>query len=144
VDFDSYLKSYFAHPQPPSRFAFVGLHGLTLYFADFAEAVAYYEQVLGPPAYIEGEDTRGWMVGNTWLTLLHGTSGTPQNVELLFVMQTPQEAERLQAAFVAAGGVGSAASDQLMYQPVLHCPVRNPFGTNILIIAELPGGRPSS
>jgi hypothetical protein len=112
MDYDDYRERFFASPQPEMRFAFVGLHGLTLYFANYREAVAYYQDVLGPPAYAEGDDTRGWRIGDTWLTLLQGKSGTPQNVEAMIVMQTPAEAERLQAAFVEAGGLGDPPSDQ--------------------------------
>jgi hypothetical protein len=114
-------------------------NGLFRTGTNYAEAVAYYQQVLGPPAYLEGEGTRGWKIGDTWLTLLQGKTGDPQNVEVLIVMQTPAEAERLHAAFVAAGGVGDAPTDQLMYEPVRFCPVRDPFGTHILIICPLLG-----
>lgn len=139
MDVDAYRRQFFARPQPQARFAFVGLHGLTLYFADYAAAVAYYAQVLGPPAYVEGEATRGWQIGDTWLTLLQGGTGAPQNVEMLISMQSPAEAERLHAAFMAAGGSGDPPSDQLMYEPVRFCAVQDPFGTNILIIAALAG-----
>ena len=94
MDYDTYRRQFFANPQPQPRFAFAGLHGLTLYFADYAEAVAYYQRVLGQPAYVEGEGTRGWQIGSTWLTLLKGAAGNPQNVEVMIVMQTPAEAER--------------------------------------------------
>ena len=86
---------------------------------------------------MEGDDTRGWQIGHTWLTLLKGTAGNPQNVEVMIVMETPEQAESLQAEFVEAGGAGEAPSDQLMYAPVRYCSVRDPFGTNILIICPL-------
>lgn len=140
MDYDTYRRQFFTEPQPKPRFAFAGLHGLTLYFENYLEAVAYYQQVLGPPAYQEGEDTRGWRLGNTWLTLLRGSSGAPQNVEVSIVMQTPAEAERLQSAFIAAGGSGDAPSDELMYEPVRFCPVKDPFGTQVLIFSALRGG----
>lgn len=133
MDYESYRKKFFVHPRPEPRFEFVGLHGMTLYFSDYTAAVEYYRRALGPPAYVEGQGTRGWQIGGTWLTLLHGTTGNPQNVEVTFVMRTPREAERLQAALVEAGGEGEAPSDQLMYEPVRYCPVRDPFGTNIMI-----------
>lgn len=139
MDYDAYRSQFFADPVPQPRFDFAGLHGLTLYFADYAAAVAYYERVLGPPGYVEGDGTRGWQMGATWLTLLKGTAGSPQNVEVMIVMQTPSAAERLQSAFVEAGGVGEAPSDQLMYEPVRYCAVRDPFGTNILITSPLHG-----
>ena len=52
-------------------------------------------------------------------------------------MKTPKEAERLQAAFIEAGGTGPGPSDQLIYEPIRSCPVRDPFGTDILIAAPL-------
>ncbi len=134
MDYEAYRKQFFADPPPQPRFAFVGLHGATLYFSDYAAAVTYYRRVLGAPAYIEGENTHGWQLGDTWLTLLKGQAGSPHNVEVTIVMRSAQEAERLQAAFVEAGGVGEAPSDQLMYEPVRYCPVRDPFGTSILIV----------
>jgi hypothetical protein len=137
MEYDAYRKQFFTQPAPVQRFSFVGLHGLTLYFADYTAAVAYYQRVLGPPAYVEGDGTRGWRVGDTWLTLLKGTAGSPQNVEVTFVMQTPEQADHLQAAFIEAGGSGDPPSDQLMYEPVRYCPVKDPFGTHILIFCSL-------
>ena len=137
MDYESYREKYFTKPTPEPRFEYLGLHGTTLYFSDYEAAVAYYTQVLGKPAYVEGTGTRGWRLGNTWLTLLKGKSGNPQNVELNIIMQTAEEADRLQAAFIAAGGVGEPPSEELMYEPVRFCSVQDPFGTNILIICPL-------
>lgn len=139
MDYKSYREKYFAEPAPETRFKFRGIYGTALYFSDYEAAVAYYSEVLGPPAYIEGAGTRGWRLGNTWLTLLKGKSGHPSNVELNIVMETPEEAERLQAAFLKAGGSGEPPSDQLMYEPVRFCPVQDPFGTDVLIICPLQG-----
>lgn len=133
MDYDAYRDAYLVQPAPTPKFDFTGLHGITLYFADYKTAVAYYTDVLGDPAYVEGEDTRGWRLGNTWLTLLAGGSGHPQNMEVSLIMPMPAEAERLQQAFIDAGGSGTPPSDQLMYHPVRACPVTDPFGTDILI-----------
>ncbi len=137
MDFDSYREKFFTRPAPEPRFQFRGLHGTILYFEKYKAAVSYYTKVLGEPAYVEGTGTRGWRLGNTWLTLLKGKAGNPRNMELNIVMQTPGEAERLQAAFIKAGGVGEAPSDELMYEPVRFCSVQDPFGTHILIICPL-------
>lgn len=137
MDHAHYREKFFVDPPPESRFEFRGLHGATVYFSDYEAAVNYYTRVLGPPAYVEGEGTCGWQLGNTWLTLLKGKSGNPQNVELNIVMQTPQEADRLHAAFIEAGGAGEPPSDQLMYEPVRYCYVQDPFGTDILVICPL-------
>lgn len=135
-----YRRAYFADPMPESRYPSSGSFGVTLYFEEFITAVGYYQQVLGPPAYVEGEGTRGWQIGSGWLTLPRGRSCSPRNVELTLEVQTPEEAERLQRAFIEAGGVGPAPSDELMYEPVRLCPVCDPFGTEILIISPLAGG----
>jgi len=137
MDYEAYQNAYFTHPKPEPRFRFRGSFGVTLYFEDYASAIEYYQQVLGPPAYVEGEWTRGWPIGSGWLTLLKGSSGSPQNVEVAFEMNTPEEAEKLQRAFIKAGGKGAAPTDQLMYKPIRSCPVRDPFGTDILIISPL-------
>jgi uncharacterized glyoxalase superfamily protein PhnB len=116
--------------------------GATLYFEDFGAAIAFYEQVLGPPTYVEGDGTRGWSIGTGWLTLLQGRVGNPQNVEITLELETAEEAEALQRAFVAAGATGLAPSDQLMYRPVRACPVVDPFGLEIMIVGPpAEGGR---
>jgi len=140
MNFKEYHKAYFTDPIPKSHFRFCGSFGVTLFFEDFDSAVKYYQQILGPPAYVEGKGTRGWPIGSGWLTLLQGKSGNPRNVEVTLKMETPEEAERLQRAFIKAGGEGSAPSNQLMYEPIRSCPVIDPFGTEILIISPLIGG----
>src|SRR5262245_18463233 len=106
MDYTTDRKFYYTDPAPEPRYAYAGILGMTLYYADYEEALGYYSRVLGPPAYVEGDDTRGWRIGETWLTLLKSPSGNPQNSELTIVMQTPEEAERLHAAFLEAGGKG--------------------------------------
>jgi hypothetical protein len=137
MNFQEYRNAYFVEPIPKPRYRFSGSFGVTLYFEAYDAAVRYYQQVLGLPAYVEGEGTRGWQIGSGWLTLLKGKSGNPRNVEITFRMEKPEEAERLQRAFTEAGGEGPVPSDQLMYEPIRSCPVRDPFGTEILIISPL-------
>ncbi len=115
MDFESYRDKYFTKPAPEPRYKFHGIHGITLYFEQYEAAVSYYSEVMGEPAYVEASGTRGWRLGNTWLTLLKGRTGNPQNMEKNIVMQTPEEADRLQAAFIKAGGAGEDPSDELMY-----------------------------
>jgi hypothetical protein len=140
MNYQEYRKAYFTDPKPTPKFNFAGSFSVTLYFEDFDSAVSYYQQVLGPPAYAEGEGTRGWQIGSGWLTLLQGKSGNPCNVEVTFRTETAKEAEQLQQAFIDAGGEGAAPSDELMYEPVRFCPVRDPFGTDVLIISPLADG----
>lgn len=89
---------------------------------------------------MEGENTKGWGIGSTLLTLLRAKEGAPNNVEINFVMKSPQEAERLQRAFIEAGGEGPAPSDELMYVPVRFCPLTDPFGTLLLVYSRLGDG----
>ena len=140
MDFDSYYQAYFLNPQPEARFKYTGSFGITLYYQDFEAAVAFYQQVLGPAGYQEGDSTRGWRIGAGWLTLLRGKQGNPRNVEISFELETVQEAEALQCAFVAAGANGPEPSDQLMYMPVRSCPVTDPFGVDVMIFAQLARG----
>ena len=137
MDYEAYRKAYFAEPMPGPRYAFQDSFNVSLYFEEYDAVVSYYTKVLGPPAYVEGEFTRGWPIGSGWLTLLKGRTGSPRNVEVAFTLESAAEAERLQAAFIEAGGEGPAPSDQLMYEPIHSCPVRDPFGTELLIISPL-------
>jgi hypothetical protein len=137
MDYEAYRKAFFTEPPPETRFDYEGLNGLALYFQEYESAIQYYENVLGPPGYVEGQGVRGWRIGNSWLTLFRSDRGNPQNIEATIVMKSPEEAERLQAEFIKAGGEGEEPSDELMYEPIRMCPVRDPFGTNILIISSL-------
>lgn len=139
MDYDTYRRRHFTDPPPEARFAFRSAGGHTLYYAEYERAVEYYTEVLGTPAYAEGSGTRSWRIGDGWLTLLEGGDGVPRNVEVGFLMETPEEAERLQRAMIQAGGSGSDPSDQLMHVPVRYCPVTDPFGTEILVFAPLGG-----
>jgi hypothetical protein len=68
-------------------------------------------------------------------------SGNPWNVEVTFRLETPVEAERLQRAFIEAGGEGPTPTDQLMHEPIRSCPVCDPFGTELLIISRIASGK---
>jgi uncharacterized glyoxalase superfamily protein PhnB len=137
MDYETYKKKFYADPSPKPRYNFTGAFGSTLFYEDYQAAITYYEKVLGPPAYIEGEGTRGWRIGGGWLTLFQGKSRNPTNVEITFVVATPEEAEALQHAFIEAGGEGSAPSDELMYEPIRFCAVTDPFGVGLLVISPL-------
>ncbi len=137
MDFDAYNTAYFVDPPPDQRFHYRGSFGATLYFEDYKSAIAFYERVLGPPSYVEGDGTRGWRIGTGWLTLLQGSRGNPRNVEITFEVESVEEAEALQEEFISAGAKGDSPSDQLMYRPIRYCPVVDPYGLEIIIIASL-------
>ncbi|MDX1615784.1 MAG: hypothetical protein R3300_15835 [Candidatus Promineifilaceae bacterium] len=135
MDYETYRTSYFVDPPPTPRFDYSGLQGLTLYFEAYNSAVDFYTEVFGPPAYVEGKDTKGWRLGDTWLTLLRGRGGRPRNVEVSVVMNSPAEARRLQTAFIRAGATGPDPADRLMYEPIHACPVTDPFGLDWMIFS---------
>jgi hypothetical protein len=137
MDYQEYRKKYFTNPQPHSKFNFQGNFGVCLFFEDYPKVIKYYTAALGDPAYQEGEFTRGWEIGSGWLTIFKSKSGNPENIEVIFQMETPEEAERLHQALINAGGKGEEPTDELMYEPVRFCPVQDPFGTQLTIISPL-------
>lgn len=137
MDYDEYRRAHFVQPAPGQRFQFGGSFGTTVYYEDYQDAVAFYTRVLGPPSYVEGESTKGWPIGDGWLTLLRGKKGNPRNIEITLELASIEEAEALQGEFISAGAKGHPPSDQLMYRPVRACPVVDPFGMEIMIIASL-------
>lgn len=139
MDIEAYRRANVVEPAPEPRFDLVGIHGVALYFGEFEQAVAFYTRVLGEPGYVEGAGTRAWRIGDTWLTLLAGGDGSPSSVEVPIVASSPEEAERLQRAFIDAGGSGASPTDQLMFDPVRFCPVTDPFGTELAIHSRLDG-----
>jgi len=138
MDFKEYREKFYVDPQPEPRYAFSGLAGFSVFISEYDNALAYYTEVLGPPAYIEGESTHGWRMGNAWFTLFPAREEGPKRMEVTILMDSVAEAERLHAAFLAAGGSGEPPTDELMYDPIRFCAVKDPFGTDILIIAHRP------
>ena len=130
-------RAHFAHPAPPPRFGIVGVSYVALFVENYAAALGFWERVLGPPGYVEGERTHGWRLGRTWLTLFPAEEGGPRNAEFAIETASPAEAERLQRAFAEAGAEVEEPSDQLMYEPMRFCQVRDPFGTSIVVYAPL-------
>jgi catechol 2,3-dioxygenase-like lactoylglutathione lyase family enzyme len=137
MDYEAYRRAYFVDPEPEPRFRISSTGGAVIFVGDLEAAVAYYRAVFGEPAYVEGDTTNGWRLGDSWLTVFPARDGGSRNTEIQILVDTPSEAERLQAAFIAAGGSGSEPSDQLMYEPIRSCPVTDPFGTDILVYARL-------
>ena len=138
MDYEEYRRKYIVNPPPTPRFDFAGVRGLALFYEDYQQAVAFYTEVLGPPVYVEGEGTKSWQIGDTWLTLLRGKNGNPVNVEVPLITATPAEADRLQAAFIAAGGTGAEPFNTLMGEPVRYCAVTDPLGVELLVYCPLP------
>jgi hypothetical protein len=136
VDFEEYRDKYFTNPAPEPRFYFQGIRGAAVYYQNYQAALVYFEQVFGPPGYVEGEFTRGWLLGDTWLTVFPAKDGVPTNVEVLIYLSSPEEVDRLHAAMAAAGGQGEPPMDSLMYAPVRIGMVTDPFGGVFTLVAE--------
>lgn len=137
MDYATYRKAFFRDPAPEPRFGYAGMRGFSVSVDDYAAALAFYAEVLGPPAYVEGEDTHGWRLGDTWFTLFACNEGGPSNCDVSLEMASPAEAERLHAALLAAGAMGEDPSDQMMYVPLRFCMATDPFGLQWIVYAPL-------
>ncbi|MFN2145203.1 MAG: VOC family protein [Anaerolineales bacterium] len=136
MDFDEYRSKYFADPAPEPKYNFQGIRGAAVYYQDYQAALAYFEQVFGPPSYVEGEFTHGWRLGDTWLTVFPAKEGVPANVEVLLYLKDASNVDRLHAAMLAAGGQGEDPVDTLMYAPVRIAMITDPFGGVFTLVAE--------
>ena len=85
MDYAEYRRQFFVDPPREPRFEIRGIGGVSIFVADFATALAYYTEVLGSPDYVEGDDTRGWRLGNAWLTLFPSADGGPHNADIQLV-----------------------------------------------------------
>lgn len=135
MDFKEYQSAYFTDPAPPQRFAFKGIRGITLYYHEYESAVLFYKKVFGEPAYVEGDSTKGWQIGTTWLTLLRGQAGRISNIEVMLYMEDAEAVDRVRESFINAGAEGSEPVSTLMYEPVYISAVVDPFGANWMIIS---------
>ena len=136
MNYEEYKRKFFVNPQPEPKFDFSGILGTALYYQEYQAALDFYTDVLGPPAYIEGEFTHSWILGETWLTLFPSKDGNPRNIEVPFWVGTPEEVDRLYKAFIAAGAKGDPPIDTLMGEPVRMCVLKDPFGVNLSVVAN--------
>ena len=139
MDFNEYRDKYFTDPAPEPRFGFQGIRGAAVYYQDYKAALVYFEQIFGPPGYVEGKFTHGWLLGDTWLTVFPAREGAPSNVEVLLYLKDPEEVDLLHAAMLAAGGHGDPPMDALMYAPVRIGIITDPFGGVFTLVAEVEG-----
>lgn len=70
-----------------------GVHG-SASSSPSESATEFYTAMMGPLSYVEGDSTRGWRLGDTWLTLLVVEGRSPRNVEIPILASTPAQAER--------------------------------------------------
>lgn len=137
MDYETYRRKYFPDPQPESRFAIEGLHGVALYYADYTAALEFFHQVFGPPNYSEGEGTRGWHLGDCWLTVFPASTGHPKNNEVHLLLQNSAELDRLRQAFLDAGAQGDPPEQALMYEPLVIAALTDPFGGTWLLLSRV-------
>jgi uncharacterized glyoxalase superfamily protein PhnB len=107
-----------------------------LYYEDYAAALDFYTRVFGPPNYKEGENTHGWRMGESWLTLFPSKNGSPTNIEVPFYLPTREAVDTLFTALIAAGAQGEPPAETLMYRPVYMAIVTDPFGVMINVVFE--------
>jgi uncharacterized glyoxalase superfamily protein PhnB len=136
MDFEEYRKKHFTDPVPVPRYQLHGIHGATLYYQDYQGALSFFRKVFGSPAYVEGENTHGWKIGNSWLTVFPARQGSPQNLEIPVYLQTAEEVDRLYTAFIDAGAHGTKPEDTLMYHRVRMAIVTDPFGAVFNLVYE--------
>jgi hypothetical protein len=136
MDYETYRRRNFVDPPPTARFRVDGLAGVALYLPHYEDAVRFYAAVLGPPAYVEGESTHGWRLGDAWLTLFPGDR-EPAATEIHLRLADSVEVDRLHAAFLAAGATGPPPSNEYMFDPIRFGQVTDPFGTVIVLVADL-------
>jgi uncharacterized glyoxalase superfamily protein PhnB len=138
MDFEEYCKRFFTNPPPEQKYRFRGIVGATLFYHDYPGALVFLQQVFGEPAYIEGEFTHGWQVGDSWLTVFPAKEGSPTNIEVPIYLQSQEEVYKLYRAFIAAGAQGDPPIDTLMYRPVWMTVVTDPFGVQYVLVCEKP------
>jgi uncharacterized glyoxalase superfamily protein PhnB len=136
------LNSLVPQASPAAKpFTIVDLNYITLYQADLEAALAFYQQVFGPPdSMVEEGKVYGWRMGATWLTLFAGEYGTdpggsPRNTEFAIQVSTADEVDELFISLLSAGAKECMLpQNTTMYVPMRFACVDDPFGARIDII----------
>jgi len=134
MKYTDYRKQYFTKTTKLEA----RITGIDMYLHDWAKAVAFYTHLLGKPRYQEGPDIHGWELGTTWLTIFPDYGNPDRTQSFTICMPTVKQAESLQKKCENLGAKIRPPSNQLMYKPIRHCPVTDPFGNEVLITAKLP------
>ncbi len=138
MNFDEYRQKFYKRQPSEQDWAIEGQRGFSIHVSDYAEALAFYTQVLGNPHYIEGQDIHGWRLGDSWFTLFQSQSGGPTRSEISLHLQSNVEVDRLTRAFVEAGASGEPPAETLMYAPVYVAFLTDPFGLSWSLVHTLP------
>ena len=125
-------------PTRPS-FRIVNLNYVSLYFQALADAVNFYTRIFGPPESVDQkQETYGWRMGSTWLTLLPSRApgldpqSNPRNTEFAVQVSAAEEVDQLYEALINAGARACMPpADTAMYEPMRFCCVDDPFGVRI-------------
>ncbi len=124
--------------------SFVGLGYVSIYVEDLANAVTFYDSVFGEHAYQEGENTFGWKIGTTWLTMFGAASGSaksgnPRGIEFAVQVATAGEVDALYERLIALGAVVCMSpQDTRMYEDMRFACVDDPFGVRIDVYCPSP------
>jgi catechol 2,3-dioxygenase-like lactoylglutathione lyase family enzyme len=138
MDFEEYKRKFFVSPAPDQQFQIVGLKGAAIYVSDYAKALDFYTKLFGSPQYSEGDSTRGWKIGASWLSLFPSEKDDPRNVEITLALETKSEVDRLYKAFISLGAKGEPPEETLMYSPVYLAFVVDPIGLAWILVNEIP------
>jgi hypothetical protein len=136
LDVAEYKKKFFTNPHPERRFAFRGIQGASIHYRDHSAALEFLQRVFGPPAYIEGEFTHGWKLGETWLSVFPSEVGNASNMEIPVYMESADDVDKLYQAFIEAGAAGEPPENTLMYESVRIAFVQDPFGVAWMLVAK--------
>lgn len=119
----------------------------SFYVPDLAAAEAFYERILGPTEFREGDQLVGFKLGATWLTLFptklgpHSDVEGPRNAEFAIEVKTPEDVDRLYERLLACGAKplkGFAPTDTWMYRKMRFACVDDPFGIRVDVFCPLP------
>jgi len=137
MDLAEYKEKFFTDPQPESRYDYRGILGASIHYKDRAAALEFLQRVFGPPAYVEGKDTHGWKLGESWLSVFPSDVGTATNMDIPLYLQSAEEVDKLYRAFIEAGAEGEPPKNNLMYEQVRIAFLRDPFGVAWILLCDI-------
>lgn len=128
----------------PRPYRIVDLNYASVYVKDFADAIAFYSRVYGPPDSVDQDKAiYGWRLRATWFTVFASRAGTcpdsnPRNAEYAVQVAAVEEVDELYGALLAAGAKAyMPPADTRMYEPMRFACVDDPFGVRIDVYCRL-------
>ena len=118
----------------------------SFYVEDLDAARAFYEKLLGPTKYTEGDGIVGLRLGDDWLTLFRAKDGPhpdagPRNCEFAIRVNTPEDVDAVYERMVELGAKpikGYGPTDTWMYEKMRFACIDDPFGIRVDVVCPLP------